>query len=261
MKVAKKENLKDIIEYLKTDIPNCTYMYIDISTYGLDNPNIKIWFDEDNLGINLIIMRYYDSFQLFSCSDEWDIDRTMEILMKYKLSMISGKADMIERIYKHCNDIYKAIYGSVIRIESCKELECKDEIKLATIEDIPEIARLICTDDELGKHYTVDLLIAEMSERMRTNMGRSYIIKKDGIIVAHTATYAEADNIAVASGLIVHKDYRNDFYGAILNGYMVKQLHSENREIYAFYLEDKMIKLLKAMHNSECARYGKLTKI
>ena len=71
----------------------------------------------------------------------------------------------------------------------------------ATEADYPEIARLICGDEEIGKHYDVGALVAQLCERERLQGCRSLVIRDGEGIAAHMATYAESDDVAVCAGL------------------------------------------------------------
>ena len=58
---------------------------------------------------------------------------------------------------------------------------------------------------------------------MQNQRCKNFIIKKDGIIVSHFATFAVANDIAVLSGMVTKNNYRGQGFG----GELVKTLSSE----------------------------------
>ena len=44
-KRVNQENVKLIKEYIGNDYDKCLYLYLDFLKYGLDNDNLKFWFD------------------------------------------------------------------------------------------------------------------------------------------------------------------------------------------------------------------------
>lgn len=209
MKVATENRLSEIINYLAQDIAHCLYMYIDISKYGLSsNPNMTVWYDTYEDELNLVVMKYHDSIQIYTRSNVWDVDGVKDIISNEKVLMVSGRLDLIELIYTLCNDNYEITSGYVYRLENYKIFDDIGLIEVAQESDMLEIAELICSDVEIGGHYHVSDLANQLLERMRTGMGRNLIIRDNGKIIAHIATYAEYNNIAITSGLIVHPDFR-----------------------------------------------------
>ena len=65
MKVVEADEKNRILEYLKKDIANCIYLYLDILNYGISTDNVTVWMEEDHQGIQWIMMKYYDSFQIY----------------------------------------------------------------------------------------------------------------------------------------------------------------------------------------------------
>ena len=45
---AKKHDLADILYFLKENLADCIYMYIDIRKYSLFNDNMKVWINREN---------------------------------------------------------------------------------------------------------------------------------------------------------------------------------------------------------------------
>lgn len=258
MKIAEEKDREKILQYLREGMQDCIYLYIDIMNYGIATENMQVWFKEKDGEISLVVMKYYDSFQIYSAADTFDAEAVAKLLKEYPVMMVSGKKSMIEQLEKQCPD-YETTYGAVFLMDRYRQIESPVEITEATAADTLEIAELICTDNEIGGHYTPEGLAAQLAERIDTRTGRSYIIRHAGKIVAHSATYAEADGIAVVGGTIIAEEYRTGNYYILLSNYMLQQLEREQKKAYTFSLSEKMIHYHERLH-TKCGEYGKLVR-
>ncbi len=256
MREAKEQDKEKILEYLQWGLADCIYIYIDIRNYGIETNNIKVWIDEKKRELCLVAMKYYDSLQIYSHDNACDIEPILSLMAENPVTMISGRKDIIKRLEKKCMNC-RCTYGSVFIMDNFLNIWNKGEITEATVLDTPEIASLICADEEIGGHYTLEGLQKQLEERINTKTGRSYIIRLNDKIVAHSATYAETENIAVVGGTIIHPEYRNTNYYLILSNYMLQQLYIEKKKVYTFSISEKMIQYHRRLH-TECGEYGKL---
>lgn len=258
MRVAEEKDREDILHYLEENLQDCVYLYIDIMNYGIATDNIKVWLQEEAREIRMVVMKYYDSFQIYSRDAAFDVKAVQSLLEKYPVAMLSGKKDIIERLEKQCPE-YEAAYGAVFLMDRYREVPAAVDICEAMESETREIAELICTDREIGRHYTPEGLEAQLTERIHTHTGRSYIIRDKGRIVAHSATYAEAEGIAVVGGTIIAPEYRNSNFYMLLSNYMLQKLAEEGKMAYTFSLSEKMIRYHDLLH-TKCGEYGKLVR-
>lgn len=263
LRLIKESEVDEVLKFLKPDIPNCIYMYTDIFMYRLNNPNMKVWVQKEKTENQfvLIVMKYHDSFQLYSRSDRWDIDGVCELIDQYDVQMVNGSVDMIKKLYERYEGKYRYSSGTIFRLNSCESFESEEKPEIATIEDVPEIAELLSQDEYYRDSYTKEELENQLAERINTGMGRSCIIRKDGKIVAHCASFTEADGIAVSAGTIAHKDYRGHKLGLIVENYMNRHMNDEGFQWFGFILEEERVKKFLEMGNEIVATYGKLVKI
>lgn len=258
-----KENEVDaVLKYLKEDIPNCIYMYTDIFTYRLSNPNMKVWIEEpeDGKTYNLVVMKYHDSFQLYARREPWDIDGVCKLIDEYQIQMINGSIEMIKSLEPIYRGKYHYTSGTIFRLNSCEQIETEEKPEIATVDDVPEIAELLAQDEYYNESYTKEELERQLRERITTGMGRSCIIRKDGKIVAHCASFTEADGIAVSAGTIAHKDYRGHKLGLVVENYMNRHMNANGFQWYGFILEEPRVEKFKELGNKIVASYGKLVK-
>ena len=260
LRKAQSTDVNYILDYLKKDIPNCIYLYIDVLIYGLSNPNIEVWYDGELDDINIVIMKYHDSFQVYSNSDSWNLNNVCNLILEHDPLMISGRDTIINKLKQRLGDHYDSTYGVVLELKKYRITNQTNIVQKAEEKDIREIAQLMCEDDYYRNQYTADELEGQFLERMRTNMGRNYIIREDNKIVAHDAIFAETEDILVASGFIVRREYRNKYYETIMEDFMINELGKEGRTLYSFVTDERRIKLYQLMGNCIVAMYGKLVK-
>ena len=44
-KIAQKDDVNRLLTYLEQDLKNCLYSYIDLKKFGINNPNLTVYFD------------------------------------------------------------------------------------------------------------------------------------------------------------------------------------------------------------------------
>lgn len=248
-----------LVNYLSKDIDNCVYLYIDIKTYDICSENISVWYQEENGTIISVAMKYYDSFQVYSRNQQIDVNELTELLNTYNVSMISGPRFLIEKLERTCKG-YEATYGEVFECYPTEKPQRSEIVECAKIENAHEIAEFVCSDKEFAKNYSVEVFEKQLTDRIRLNLGRSYYIRVDGRIIAHTGAYAEADDVAVISGAVVDKKYRNDDYYVILGDYLCYTLGREGKKLYSFATNRRVIYFL-SINCRNCGHYGKLNRI
>ena len=266
MKKAEINDQEKILKYLEQDIENGLYMYADISKYGLNSDNLLIWYDTDDIGIRMVVMKYHNSFQVYTNRGFNNVDGVLDLIYKFRPYGIAGRKDIILNLEKQLIDVYKSEYGVIFKgkdISKEKLMRALDnsevKIELAKETDAENIAELICMDKELGSVYTVSSLTSELKERINTGMGRSYIIRADGKIVAHNATYAESDKFVIVSGLMVHPDYRDTDYAYWIDLKSSLEFQNEGKSRFFFALNNKIIRWHKRLGTQIVAEYGKLS--
>ena len=266
MRRAGLQDQGTILEYLKKSVAECIYMYIDILNYGVVSENIAVWLQEQDGQIELVVMKYFDSFQIYSQRKSIDTGQILALLQEHPVTMISARRDIIEQLEEVCSG-YCAVYGAVFDVSHVRRAfrpmggtrPCALEVTEATAEDAAEIAELLCTDETFRVNYREDDLTRQLAERIRTRTGRSAVIRMDGRIIAHHATFAEAEGVAVVSGLVVRPEYRGLGCYEALVSYLGGQLVKEGKTPYAFAISDKTVRYHRAVY-TECGEYGKLVK-
>lgn len=258
---AVNEDVERIISFLKPHVQDCIYMYIDIVKYGVEESFMDVWYSERDQEISLVVMRYHTSLTLFTTSCIEDYSFVNKIMEQYPIYSMTLRRDFAEKIFEVCKDEYEITYGYVFALDKYREYGYdKSKIELATVEDCFEIAKLILTDEGIGGYYEISDFANQLKERMETKMGRNFVIRDNGKIIAHIASYAEYAGIATTSGLIVDSNYQSGLYGVILEEHLVHELMRDEYEVYTYINDRLRKKLLERMGNECVGEYAKLAK-
>lgn len=259
MRVAVEENLAEILKFLENDLGNCLYIYLDIKHYGIGD-NLRVWINDEGT-LRTIVMRYHDSLQIYSTGLERERNAVVHIIEQENVRMISGEKNLIESIFPDLKCDYHKTSGLVHEIRQFREFEYPEGFGIAEKEEMQEMAELVCTDYEIGGHYEVQDLAKQFVERMQMGMGRNYYVKKDGVLQAHIATYAEDDKVAVTSGMVAKADAVPFGCGTILESNLVNDLLHEGKRVFTFTTNPRRGKYLCAMGAETYAEYAKLEKM
>lgn len=261
MKKASCGDEQRILTYIRPNLGECLYLYIDIMRYGIGNKFMELWYDENEEGISFVLMKYHNSLQLYSHIADWDQQFVLDFAEKNRINIINGKKTMIEKLEVGINETYDKKFGWVFKNRPLVSYHLGSDVKvqIAKPEDAEEIANLMCGDEQWSMYHENDLAL-ELRERMESAMGRSFVIREGGKIVAHDATFAETDDIVVASGLIVKEDYIDKMYGAILGTEMDKIFLKEGKEKYFHIYDPERMKILQRLGHTVVAETGKLIR-
>ena len=233
-RIAVENDVKRLLEYLEQDLKNCLYSYIDLKKFGITNPNLTVYFDGEDK-IRCSALKYYEGLQLFDGAGTMDAPATAELIRSLNSHIVSSTVEVIEKLYPLLKDSYEMEQGYVTEMLSIPEGTISEEVRQATVEEYDEIAALICSDEGVGGHYVPEELKEQLLTRLEEGFGRNYILKRDGEIVHHAATYAEQDNLAVISGVITREDWRGKGVGTLAVRKLCYDLLQEGKKPCLFY--------------------------
>ena len=233
-KIASENDVEKLLSYFEQDLKNCLYSYIDLKKFGITNPNLTVYFDEAE-SIRCTALKYYEGLQLFDAEGKMDAESTAELIRTLNSHIVSSTVDVIEKLYPLLKDHYEMEQGYVTEMLSMPECEISKEVRPAEISEYDEIAKLICSDEGVGGHYVPEELKEQLLTRLDEGMGRNYILKRDGEIIHHAATYAELDNLAVISGVITREDWRGKGVGTLAVRKLCDDLIKEGKKPCLFY--------------------------
>ena len=254
---AKEQDVEKLLAYFEQDLKNCLYSYIDLKKFGIENPNLTVYFDESE-GICCTALKYYEGLQLFDANGKMDAGKTAKLIKDLNSHIVSSTIDVIEKIYPLLKDTYEMEQGYVTEMLSMPECEISEDVRPAEVGEYDEIAKLICNDEGVGGHYEPEELKNQLITRLGEDMGRNYILKRDGEIIHHAATYAELDNLAVISGVITREAWRGKGVGTLAVRKLCYDLLKEGKKPCLFYYTKQAEGFYKKIGFEEGTGWAKL---
>lgn len=258
--LAKESNVAQLLTFFEKDLKHCLYSYIDLKKYGIHNENLQIFIYKNQDRITTVATKYYNGLQLFHDHSSFPVQSTVLLIEKLKPSIISSTLDVIEFLAPHFNHEWDIEKGYVTSLSQTPQKDLSYPTKEASFSDLNEISRLICMDEGLGGHYNVAELEAQLNTRMKEKFGRNYIIRQEGKIVCHAATYAEIDNLAVISGVITHPDYRGKGFAIALVSRLCANLLMEGKQPHLFYYTKEAKRLYEKIGFDSPSQWARLAR-
>ena len=256
-KIATESDVQRLLAYLEKDLKNCLYSYIDLKKFGIGNPNLTVFFDEEE-EIRCSALKYYEGLQLFDAEGVMDAEATAALIRSLNSHIVSSTVEVIEKLYPLLQDSYEMEQGYVTEMLELPECEISEEVRPAKREEYEEIAKLICSDTGVGGHYVPEELQEQLLTRLDENFGRNYILKRDGEIIHHAATYAELDKLAVISGVITREDWRGKGVGTFAVRKLCHDLMKEGKKPCLFYYTKQAESFYKKIGFEEGTGWAKL---
>lgn len=256
---CKKENEKEIIEYIGKSYGQCLYLYVDLLKYGFDNENINVWFQKEEDEIKALVLQYYTGVHVFSKEVEFDVKDVVDLLKEINPSMICGMKWTLDKI-KDYFDNYEMEIGIVGELTNLKVYDTEGCYK-ANAEEIKELAELLAEDESLGKPYGFELLYKQLLERYEENFGRNFIYRDNGKIVATASTYAEKGGVAVISGVMVHPEYRGKGLSKNLLSAVCDNLKKDGFDVFSYYYIPSATRMHQSVGFEPIGDWAKLVRL
>lgn len=256
-KKAEKRDVNRLLTYFERDLKNCLYSYIDLKKFGIDHPNLTVYFEEAD-GICCSALKYYEGLQLFDAEGKMNAESTAELIRELNSHIVSSTVDVIQKLYPLLQDSYEMEQGYVTEMLELPEGELSPEVRQAELSEYEEIVELICSDEGVGGHYEPQELKEQLLARLQEGMGRNYVLKRNGEIIHHAATYAELDNLAVISGVITREDWRGKGVGTLAIRKLCHDLLKEGKKPCLFYYTKQAEGFYKKIGFEEGTGWAKL---
>lgn len=253
-----ENNLNRVLAYMEDDLANCLYLYGDIVRYGIDDPNMTVWYSEKDGNITAVVMKYFAGSHVYSKNLDYSFEEILEHLKKINVDRISSQREIIEKLHTSLDSQYDVEYGCVFQLSKYREMKSPVEIERAGTADVEKIAELMMTHELYSRSYKKEDLAEELEDRISRGIGRSYIIRNGDRIVAHDGVNLETDKYAIEGLALVHDDFRDTLYGAFLDSYMINDLGKEGKELYCMIVEGRRLDAFIKLGNEVRATYGKL---
>ena len=69
-----------VLWFLEKHFSDCIFLYMDLKKYGVNHPDVNFWYSEKNGGPHTVLMKYYDSFQVYSSECDWQPEEYSDLI-------------------------------------------------------------------------------------------------------------------------------------------------------------------------------------
>lgn len=229
-------NPKDIHKEMFA-MPWSIYPYANYLKYGVSKEFFSLYFAG-----NCFFTRYHDSIQI--CSESISDNEAKEVsnyIIENNIRMANGPTSCMNAIFDFL-DKGRIEHGLIFRLKPFKT-EANYIIKYANnSNEFHEISELVCRANSNNTgYYGLQQYYDQIFSRFSEKYCRNWICFVNNEIVGHIATYAETPLYGVLGGLAVNEKYRGQGIAKNLLSYSISNLNSENKDVYAFCYQEKLI--------------------
>lgn len=262
-KCCSLEEVNRVKNTLENNLNEAYFMYVDLCKFGYENNDVDFFFQQDQFGnITDVLMRYSNTLQVFSNREfvsEDVLDFVIDAVNSINAPIVTGSYSFIKELERKLSG-FEFSFGYNYEVKSYPNVPSFAIITEPTDKQLYECADLIISDEIIGGFYDRDILAKQLIERRQLGFGRNLIIQDNEKIIAHIATYAEYAGVAITSGMIVHKDYRNRPYGFCLESKLMNDLLSEGFRVLTCLRSEQRIKLFDSLKIKDKCIAGKLLR-
>ena len=165
MRRANQADLPAMIDFIRPDVANCLYIYINLRVYGTEYPHMPVWVEETDGQIRMVALCYYDTALRIYCRPEDDhaFARARELVETVGHRLVFTTYSMAQRL---------GIEEGTRPSNTIVDLSYKrDELGDPLINDDHAVALGLVTYDELKQIYAVTRRINELLESLFDSVG------------------------------------------------------------------------------------------
>lgn len=248
-----------LLNYIGEDYPKCLYLYLDVIKYGCLSDTTRTWIQTRDGVITSVVLSYHTALHVFSRISDFDVTEICELVKEVKPTMVNAMAETIRKIEPELSKLgFRSEFGHIGEWMGSADRIEDDEVSIAKEKDIPEVARLLYEDENIGASYIFEDLLKQMQDRIKEGYVRSYVLHKNNEVAAHVGTGAEIKNVCTIAYSITSPKYRGQGLAGRLYNYSCSRLKSEGKRIFSVYYPESARVFHHKMGFVDICKCGKL---
>ena len=248
-----------LLNYIGEDYPKCLYLYLDVIKYGCLSDTTRTWIQTKDGVITSVVLSYHTALHVFSRTSDFDVAEICELVKEVKPTMVNAMAETIRKIEPELSKLgFMSEFGHIGEWMGSADRIEDDEVSIAKEKDIPEVARLLYEDEDIGASYIFEDLLKQMQDRINEGYVRSYVLHKNNEVAAHVGTGAEIKNVCTIAYTITSPKYRGQGLASRLYNYSCSRLKSEGKRIFSVYYPESARVFHHKMGFVDICKCGKL---
>ena len=248
-----------LLNYIGEDYPKCLYLYLDVIKYGCLSDTTRTWVQTKDGVITSVVLSYHTALHVFSRISDFDVTEICELVKVVKPTMVNAMAETIRKIEPELSKLgFRSEFGHIGEWMGSADRIEDDEVSIVKEKDIPEVARLLYEDEDIGASYIFEDLLRQMKDRLNEGYVRSYVLHKNNEVAAHVGTGAEIKNVCTIAYSITSPKYRGQGLASRLYNYSCSRLKSEGKRIFSVYYPESARVFHHKMGFVDICKCGKL---
>ncbi|MRG86122.1 GNAT family N-acetyltransferase [Salinibacillus xinjiangensis] len=231
------ENDRDsCMKFVKEKPAENLFIIGDIEAYGFDHDIQEVWGEFNQNGqYKAVLLRYRDNYIIYAPND-FDVRGIANIIDQdeRKNKFVSGIGPIVNQVVDHLT--YKPNKRREFYYAKCESLQkqaiSKEEIKQASVHDIPRIINL---HEQIPEFETREGREESLKQNMEQGVSRIYYIEDGGDIVSTAMTTAENTFSAMIIGVCTLEGYKKKGYASACMTHLCEKLLSEGKHLCLFY--------------------------
>ena len=222
-------------------MPYSLFPYANTLFYGL---NKKI-FSLCKTG-NCYFSKYDDSIQI--CSETINEDELIDIsnfIQNQNIRMVTAKPEIASKLAKTLDKnslSFRKEEGYIFEINIFDQNNTDILITAEHKEDFRQMAHIVCLANSNNPNfYKEKQLYRQYYKRASSHYCRNFFLKENNSILGCISTYCETKDFCVIGGLAVHPNFQKRGYGRKLFLSVLNKLASENKKIFLFCYNEKLL--------------------
>lgn len=247
------------LDYIGEDYPKCLYLYLDAIKYGCSSDTTSTWMQTKDGEITAVVLAYHTALHVFSRNNDLDVTEICELVKEVKPTMVNAMAETIRKIEPVLSKLgFMSEFGHIGEWKGTPIVNSEIEVEEAVDSDIPQVATMLFEDEDIGASYTFDDLLNQMRERLKEGFVRSFVVRKEGKVIAHLGTGAEMDGLCTISYGITASECRGQGIASVIFSNVCNLMQKEGKRVFSIYYPENARKFHHKMGFVDICEYGKL---
>lgn len=212
MRKLREEDRQSIMRYIGKEPEFNLFLIGDLENFGVDSEHVNFYAEDRADEYDFLIMRYRDSFVLYSCFEDYDADAAATYLLSQHAEFINGKGSVLERIVSYFPElnVKRSYLSKLTSLNQDSELPQGYECKFLEPNDARSQVDLFLLIEEFRDSYLGRE--SEQIENIKVNLestGRAIGAYHAQALIGTAGIAASNSMSAMIIGVATHPDYRN----------------------------------------------------
>jgi predicted GNAT family acetyltransferase len=231
---------QQVLDFLMPESSFNLFLIGDIHNYGFCREFQQLWGDFDNQGkLRAVLLRYYGNYIPYS-RREFDAEGFARLILERgDLKIFSGIREIVDR-FRTLNLLLldwanrrNLHFAELDRAEQLFLDGMNDgyQVRKGTIDDVPAMMALMHQIEEFAPNDSTEPALRQAFE---TGDGRTYVVTREGEVVAMARTTAENPHSAMIVGVATHPAHRRQGLASLVMSHLCREVLRRGKSSASF---------------------------